>query len=79
MTERSEKSGLQIKWLTFLLTVAVMIVSVTIYVTSRPSRDEVQQMIDKQTSQRLQRIEMQLDDINKDVKQILIQQGAKGR
>lgn len=72
-----DKNNSLLKWFSLLLTITAMIVSVTIYVASRPSREEVQRMIDQQTSQRLQRIEMQLDDINKDVKQILIQQGVR--
>ena len=58
-------------WFQIALLVITLVVSATIFVGSRPTRDEVDDMIDKRTSQRFDRLEKQLDDMQRDIKDIL--------
>ena len=58
-------------WFQIALLLLTLIVSATLFVVSRPTRDEVDDMIDKRTSQRFDRLEKQLDDMQKDIKDIL--------
>ncbi len=58
-------------WLRVVLTIITMIVMVTIFVSSRPTRDEVDAMIDKRTSQRFDRLEKQNDTMLQDIKELL--------
>ncbi len=59
------------KWLHIAILVLSMIVTATMFVSSRPTRDEVDDMIDKRTSQRFDRLEKQNDVMQQDIKEIL--------
>ena len=68
----TESSNEKIRtWFQIALLIITLVVSATIFVGSRPTRDEVDDMIDKRTSQRFDRVEKQLDDMQKDIKDIL--------
>ena len=58
-------------WFQIAVMIITLVISATIFVGSRPTRDEVDDMIDKRTSQRFDRLEKQLDDMQKDIKDIL--------
>ncbi len=58
-------------WFQIAVMVITLVISATIFVGSRPTRDEVDDMIDKRTSQRFDRLEKQLDDMQRDIKDIL--------
>jgi hypothetical protein len=58
-------------WFQIALLIVTLVVSATIFVGSRPTRDEVNDMIDERTSQRFDRLEKQLDEMQRDIKDIL--------
>ena len=58
-------------WFQIAVMIITLVISATIFVGSRPTRDEVDDMIDKRTSQRFDRLEKQLDDMQRDIKDIL--------
>lgn len=66
-----DENGKIVHWMEIGILILTMVVSATMFVSSRPTRDEVDDMIDKRTSQRFDRVEKQLDDMQKDIKEIL--------
>ena len=52
------------KSLGLMLTIVALIVGATVYVANRPSRDEVQKMIQTTVSTRLDKIEMEISKMN---------------
>ena len=54
-----------LKALSLLLTIFALIVGATIYVASRPTREEVRQMIDDRVAYRLDQIDKRLEGIEK--------------
>jgi hypothetical protein len=58
-------------WFQIALLIVTLVVSATIFVGSRPTRDEVNDMIDERTSQRFDRLEKQLDEMQRDIKDLL--------
>ncbi len=60
-----------VNYITLLLTIVFAIISATLFIAGKPSREEVEKMIDQQVNQRLTRIEKQIDDVQTDVKELL--------
>ncbi len=54
-----------LKALSLLLTIFALIVSATVYVASRPNREEIRQMIDDRVAYRLDQIDKRLENIEK--------------
>ena len=52
-------------WVTIAIAVITFVVGVTLFIGSRPSREEINTMIDNKTNTRFDRIENQLDEIQK--------------
>jgi len=62
-----------IKYVFFLITVGGIVVSVTLFIASRPDRSEVQNIVDQKlipVSYQLQKIEEALKNISLDIKDI---------
>ncbi len=64
-------------WIQIIALVVTMVISGAIFVSSRPSRDEVDKMIETRTVQRFDRLEKQNDIIQQDIKEILKRLPAK--
>lgn len=60
-----------IRYISFALTIIIAVVSATIFISARPDREEVRQMIDEKVNSRMDRIEVQLDEVQKDIKTLL--------
>ena len=61
----SESIKVMRDWVTIAIAVITLVVGITLFIGSRPSREEINAMIDNKTSTRFDRIENQLDEIQK--------------
>jgi len=58
-------------WIAVLLTLISFIVVAAIYIAARPTRDEVDKMIDIKVNQRFDALENSIDEIRNDIKTLL--------
>ncbi len=55
----------------FIIPLVIAIISITLYIGEKPDREQVKEMISDSVHYRIDRLETQLDAIQKDIKRIL--------
>ncbi len=60
-----------------ILTALSSIIATTLYISDKPSRSEVKDMINERVYNRFDRIESQLDQVQADIKTLLIKRAER--
>ena len=60
-----------------ILTALSFLIATTLYISDKPSRSEVKEMINEKVYNRFDRIESQLDQVQADIKTLLIKRAEK--
>lgn len=70
--EKPNTNGNQfIKYLISMITIGTVLVSITLFIANKPSREEVDSIVNGKVQQRFDRIEKQLDNVETDIKKLL--------
>lgn len=71
MAEEIKKNWIQLASL--IIMIAGLVISLSIYVSARPDRSEVKQMIEEKVEFRLKNLEEQMTSLNRKMDQLLLE------